>query len=220
MSVTRNIIAEISKGACAELLKPRGFRRQAPHFWRERDGIFHAVNFQASAWGSKDEGQFTINLGVTTIALYESFSGRKFPSNPGTALWPISRRIGMMMPGNLDRWWKASASTDAHVLGDEVATSLRDYALPFFDRVNGRSQLTEFVRTATMSERVFPAHVPIILAAMAVERGDAGEASTLLTNAVSESRGKPFESTLRLVAKRLNVPIDTGGEPGIGPPNS
>jgi hypothetical protein len=220
MSVTRSIIAATSKGACAKLLKPRGYRRQGPHFWREQEGIYHTINFQASAWGSKDDGEFTVNLGVTTIALYEGFPGHKFPSNPGTALWPISRRIGKMKPSNLDRWWKVSASTDAHALGEEVAIALRDYALPFFERVNGPSQLTEFVRTATMSEGVSPAHVPIILAAIAVERGDAGEASTLLTNAVSECRGKPFESTLRLVAKRLNVPIDTGGEPGIGPPNT
>jgi hypothetical protein len=55
---------------------------------------------------------------------------------------------------------------------------------------------------------VFPKQLPIILATLAVERGDVPEASSLLREAVAGSRGEPFEATIRSVASRLRVPLD------------
>lgn len=145
MSVTKNIIAEISRGVCTSLLIPAGFLRAAPHFWRENEGINHAINFQASAWGSQQSGSFTINLGVSTRALYEGFTGSTFPTNHGTALWPVSVRIGMLMPDHMDRWWEVMVSSDIKRISEEVVIALREYALPFFDRLRTREQLVQWL---------------------------------------------------------------------------
>ncbi len=38
--------------------------------WRLVDGLSHYVNFQASAWGSHEVGRFSINLGVSSPAMF------------------------------------------------------------------------------------------------------------------------------------------------------
>jgi hypothetical protein len=88
-SITLQAIDFVSKGACTDLLVPRGFRRRAPHFFRQADGVYHCINFQASQWGSYDSGKFTINLSVTSPELYSAFTGQPFPKNPATASRPI-----------------------------------------------------------------------------------------------------------------------------------
>src|SRR6185312_1365668 len=96
-SLARRAIFEISAGACRAALGPIGFRRSAPNYWRLVDGLSQCVNFQASAWGAQEAGRFTINLGISSPALYEGFIGRKFPKVPAAALWPVSARIGFVM---------------------------------------------------------------------------------------------------------------------------
>jgi hypothetical protein len=208
MSVTRDVIATISKGVCASLLCGHGFRRSAVHFWRDREGVNHAVNFQASAWGSTDAGSFTINLGVTTRALYEGFTGCSFPANAGTALWPISIRIGHLLPTGGDSWWNVDESSNAEVVGRDVVAALRDHALPFFERVSTRDQVRQWVRTAGPRQCVFPAQVPLILAVLAAEEGDLPEARLLLRGAIADSHGRPFEAIIRRVADRLSLGAD------------
>jgi len=162
MSVTRDVISAISKGPCAALLSQAGFRRSSPHFWRDEKDINHAVNFQASQWGSQESGGFTINLGVSSRALYEGFTGRRFPSNRGTALWPISVRIGGLMNERTDRWWNVESLAQADAIGEEVVASLRQYGLPFFEALRTREQLADWVQTPVPRFRVFPAQVPLI----------------------------------------------------------
>jgi len=159
----------------------------------------------ASAWSSQQAGRFTINLGVSTRARYEGFPGRKFPTDRGTAVWPINVRLGFLMPDRTDRWWQVTANDDSNLVGAEVVAALRDYGLPFFERLLTLEQLAHWVREAFAESRVIPAQRPLILAILAVEKGDAAEASSLLRAAIAESRGEPFESTVRRVAATLGV---------------
>lgn len=208
MSATQDVIAVVSKGACAELLGEAGFRRSVPHFWRESGRINHAVNFQASAWGSSESGSFTINLGVSTRFLYEAFTGRAFPTNRGTALWPISARIGSLTADRRDLWWKVDVNADVPAIAEDVAKALRQYAFPFFDGLRTPEQLVAWVQASGARFGGNESQVPIIQAALAVEGGDPGGAQTLLRRAVGEHRGKPFESAIRSVATRLGVALD------------
>src|SRR4051794_6249339 len=103
-SLTRTAILAISAGPCRAALSPVGFRRSAPNYWRLVDGLSQCVNFQASAWGSREVGRFTINLGISSPALHEGFIGRKFPKVPAAAVWPVSARIGSVKPDNRELW--------------------------------------------------------------------------------------------------------------------
>ena len=207
-SATQQIIRAISAGPVASLLAPNGFRRRAPHFWRETDGIYHSVNFQASQWGTSAEGQFTLNLGISSPSLYSGFMGREFPKNPGAVLWPIYNRIGGLMPSRCDLWWQVTDRTDPNVLGLEVAAALRDYALPFFERIRTAEQFNALLLSDQPVAGVTEAQRPLIGATLAVQLGQIDEARRLLCTALNDHRGKPFESTVRNVARKLQVQLN------------
>ena len=207
-SVTQQAIRAVSAGPVASLLVPHGFKRRAPHFWRETDGIYQAVNFQASQWGTSEDGQFTINLGVSSPALYMSFTGREFPKNPGTVLWPIYNRIGGLMPSRCDLWWHVADRTDLDTLASEVANALRDHALPFFERIRTAEQFNALLLSDEPVAGVTAAQRPLIGATLAVQLGQSSEARRMLHAALNDHRGKPFESTVRAVAKQLEVHLD------------
>jgi|SRR5882672_6860576 len=208
LSLTRQAIDTISAGACSALLKPHGFKRRAPHLWRATEGIYQCVNFQASQWGSSDDGTFTINLGVSSPVLYVAFTGRSFPKNPATALWPIHVRLGGLMPTRCDLWWQVTRQTDVNALASEVATALRDYALPFFERTRTPEQFNQLLLSGAPIPGVTSAQRPLIGATLAAQLGDTDVAHRLLTDALCDHQGKPFESAVRAVARQLGVQLD------------
>lgn len=208
-SLTRRAIFAISAGACRAALSPLGFRRAAPHYWRLVDGLSQCVHFQASAWGSERAGRFTINLGISSRALYEGFIGRTFPKVPAATLWPVSARIGFVMQEPRDLWWDVDDSTDIAKLGHEVADALQNHAVPWFESLATRKELIDAFehRTASLGG-VYPAQVPLVLAIFAAEDGDVARARSILASALDDARGKPFEETVRRVADRLAVVLE------------
>jgi hypothetical protein len=171
------------------------------------DGLSQCVNFQASAWGSREAGSFTINLGVSSPALFEGFTGRSFPKVPAATLWPVNRRIGLLMPSHLDLWWKVDESTDIAKLGDQVASTVRDYAIPWFQSLATRTGFVQAVEHTPGSLGIFPAQVPLVVAIFAAEDGDLARARSVLVSALDDSRGEPFEETVRRVATRLSIAL-------------
>jgi hypothetical protein len=207
-SVTQQVIRAVSAGPATALLVPNGFKRRAPHFWRETDGIYHVVNFQASQWGTSEEGKFTVNLGVSSPSLYSGFTGREFPKNPGAVLWPIYNRIGGLMPSRCDHWWQVTDRTDSDELGLEVAAALRDHALPFFERIRTAEQFNALLLSDQPIAGVTAGQRPLIGATLAVQLGQIDQARRLLVAALADHRGRPFESTVRNVAKQLQVELN------------
>jgi hypothetical protein len=207
-SLTRKAITMISAEACRAILSPLGFRRSAPHYWRLVDGLSQCVNFQASAWGSHEGGRFTINLGISSPALFEGFIGRSFPKVPAAALWPIYARIGSVMPEHRDLWWDVDERTDIAKLGDQVANTLQTYAVPWFQSLATRKELIyAFEHQTALLAGVFRAQVPLVLALFAAEDGDLTRARSILGAALDDSRGKPFEKTVRRVADHLAIAL-------------
>jgi hypothetical protein len=141
--------------------------------------------------------------------MYEGFIGRKFPKVPAAALWPVSARIGFVMPDNRDLWWEVDESTDIAKLGDQVADTLQNYAVPWFQNLATRKELIHAFehRTASLGG-VFPAQVPLVLAIFAAEDGDLTRAQSILGSALDDSRGKPFEKTVRRVADRFAIALE------------
>ncbi|MBW8310960.1 MAG: DUF4304 domain-containing protein [Rhizobium sp.] len=207
MSLTTTAIRSISSGPVGDLLKPFGFKRLAPHYWRDSDGLFHVVNFQASQWGTRDEGRFTINLAVSQPDLYYAFTGKAFPSNPASALWPINVRIGHLVPDQRDLWWKVSASSDLRSIGAEVAVVLREYGLPFFQQYASAASLSAALLGTEPISSVYPAQRPLIAAALCARLNRPDDASKLLNAALQSHAGKPFEQTIRALANRLGISL-------------
>lgn len=207
-SVTRDCVRHLS-ARLAKALKSEGFRRQAPHLWRERDGLINVVHFQVSQWGSAQAGRFTINLASTNRTLYATWIGRAFPANPGTAIWPVQTRIGALA-GTLDLWWDVDASTDADALCDRIVDSFRPGIVQWFDRYPSlgalESALSDFRRYGDVPG-VHEAQVPLIRAILKQQSGDRVAAAQLLADSMATSRGTPFAETVSIIASRLKLDI-------------
>lgn len=207
-SATQSAIRAISAGAVSALLTPAGFKRRSPHFWRLSSDLYHCVNFQASQWGTHEEGSFTINLALTSPTLYFAFTGNPFPKNPASALWPVNLRIGRLMADPRDHWWPVSPSSDLGDLSDSVVSVLRDYALPYFDRFASQRSLMHAVLDGDRVPGILDSQRQLLGAMLAASSGDSSQARTLLAAARTRHQGKPFESTVTSAALRLGVDID------------
>jgi hypothetical protein len=204
-SITRTAIRVVSKAAFNNVLKKEGFRRQANHMHRQSGGLFHGVHFQASQWGSAVEGSFTVNLIVTFPGVYAYWTGTAFPANPATASFPVQQRIGLIMPGRLDRWWTVAEGVDLGVLSEEVALVLSKYGVPFFDRFPSCSALLETIRRGEEIPGVTEPQMPLIYAMLAQDQGFSNEAQNQIRMALRNVRSSGFRETIQLISKRLGL---------------
>jgi hypothetical protein len=93
-------------------------------------------------------------------------------------------------------------------VGVEVVEVLRDYALPFFERIRTAEMFNTLLLSDEPIAGLTAAQRPLIGATLAVQLGRNDEALRLLSAALSSHRGKPFESTVRNVAKQLQVQLN------------
>jgi len=204
-SVTTSAIAVSSKFAYSKVLKSLGFKRGGNHMYRLSEDLFHGIHFQASQWGSSVEGQFTINLVVTSPMLYEAWTGKPLPRNPASALFPIQQRIGSLMPEHQDHWWSVSASTDIASLEREVLQVLTEYALPFFAEYPDSEMLLNRLRENKGLPGLTSAQFPLIHAMLAKGLDYPDEASTQIQRALSDAGASPFRATVERVGHQIGV---------------
>lgn len=204
-SATTSAIAAVSKFAFLGALKSEGFSRRGNHMFRPSSDLFHCIHFQASQWGSKDEGKFTVNLVVTGKAIYEFWTGKPFPSNPASALFPIQQRIGQLMPQQHDHWWSVGRATDIEALGQEVMQALTSYALPFFSEYSDSFALLDRLRRAACLPGVISAHNPLVHAILAQTAGYPDEAASQIQIALADAGTSTFKGAVTLIGKRIGT---------------
>lgn len=193
----------------ARLLSAEGFRRQTPHLWREQGELIHVINLQASSWGTSQEGQFTVNLAITNRLIYSVWSGRSFPSNPGSAVWPVHTRIGRLL-GDHDIWWEVSGSTDKDALVSSVAAQVEASALEWFSAYQGLEALDATLAKAKNFNDVpgvYETQAPVIRAIISSMRGNTPMARELLSSSFASHAGKPFGESIRMVGRRLGIDV-------------
>ena len=140
-SITSICVKDVS--ACLlKHLSDYGFRRRSPHLWRENKDVTQMLHFQSSQWGTKTEGNFTINIAVTHPQLFSLWTGRPFPTNPGTATWPIVERIGNLVDDG-DICWDVNESTDAEELASGISERYLAPLLDGFERYDSLESLKQ-----------------------------------------------------------------------------
>jgi citrate lyase beta subunit len=70
-----------------------------------------------------------------------------------------------------------------------------------------RKGFIQAVEDAPRSLGISPAQVPLVMAIFAAEDGNFARARTISAAALDESRGEPFEGTVRHVATRLAIAL-------------
>ena len=204
-SITQTCMREVST-RIAKAFKSEGFRRQAPHLWREQGDLVNVINFQASQWGSASAGSFTINLASTNRPLYSTWTGRAFPANPATATWPVHTRIGALA-GGADLWWDVDESTDAAALAERIVDSFHHGILEWFAEYPSLAALESGLSTFRQYgdvPGVHEAQVPLIQAIIKHQAGDLPGSSRFLAIATVAAQGKPFAEVVSVISERLN----------------
>ena len=101
------------------VLAAAGFRKKRNSFAREVVGATHRVEFQASAFGSREAVRFTMNLGIDYDELLDGHQLRV--------------RVGDLGKSGEDVWWDLDAGTDAAKLAATVIDAVTARVLPWFD---------------------------------------------------------------------------------------
>lgn len=204
-SITQQAIREAS-GATAKRLAAAGFKRKGFHLHRKAGELFHAIQFQASRWGSTAEGKFTVNLIVTSPDLYKEWIGRPFPLNPASALFPIQRRIGSLMPQRSDYWWTVDSDTDISSLATKVAETIENSAIRFFADYESNEALLSQLRKGICPGCTAPL-AAVVHALVANKLGYKGEALEAFRTAIAKSEVPGFSKRVVSVAKKLGLPV-------------
>jgi hypothetical protein len=121
----------------APALRRLGLKGSGQAFAIPSESHWALVGFQKSVWGDSDEVRFTINLTVVEKAAWEAErqrhpyigGGRPAPNvQHGRPAW--CERIGMLLPGGGDHWWRVPAGCSPDRVVSEVVSAIRDHALP------------------------------------------------------------------------------------------
>jgi hypothetical protein len=92
-------------------------------------------------------------------------------------------------------------------LAEEVADSIVQHGLPFFDSLDGSATLLARLRDGERLPGLGDGLAPIVQAILEVAAGSPGEARRLLQGAYTAAEGAAFQDSVTIVAGRLGVPL-------------
>ena len=126
----------------APMLRSRGWKGSGRDFKRTSDLYRAFINFQKSVHNTKDEVEFTVNLGVLNDEAIAERSaawkraieewGRDVVVIPTWGSW--SARIGFLFPTPSDKWWRLVTGRAPDKVVSEVSNAFTEYALPAIER--------------------------------------------------------------------------------------
>lgn len=177
----KEIIDEIIRTGLGPVLKAEGFRKAARTFRHtDTSDATKIVNIQASQWGTAEDGQFTINLGVyfpVVAVLHDIYPER---DSPRACDCLVQERIGSLMPIGQDFWWQVTSTSNIEQLADEIVFVWHQCAKPWLDRHSELAAAQEFVSSKYGSN--------FITAMFLMARGHRDEAAALVRTSISEGR--------------------------------
>lgn len=124
--------------ATAQMLVPLGFKKRRLSFRRPVTSNVAVVEFQRSNANGCGRLRFTVNVAVLSAAVTAVNGGNV--DKMGASEGQLRERIGNLM-GKGDLWWEVGPDTNAEALSTEVASALRDYAVPYLDGYAGDDAL-------------------------------------------------------------------------------
>jgi uncharacterized protein DUF4304 len=133
MSEIARIIDAVLTESLVPALKAARYRRSARTWRRVDPASTRVVNAQGSSWNTADMGQFTINLGLYFPELAPLVAWGRTSERPTEPACQVRMRIGHLMPGGLDRWWKLGPTSDVAALAAEVREAWDRYAVPWLE---------------------------------------------------------------------------------------
>lgn len=151
-TVSENKFDKIIKDGFHEVLKALSFKKKANNFYLKLDTLGQIINVQKSAWGNKNNIDFTINTGIFVpeywLAFYD-FSNKGLPDYPTEPECLIRKRIGTLRNQH-DTWYHIKENTDEEQLIVEMRKNLTEFILPYLDRLNSTEKMLQELEKADM----------------------------------------------------------------------
>lgn len=141
-TLTQAKFDRIIKTGFHEILKPLGFNKRNYNFCRKTRDLAQVINIQKSVFYSKDHIHFTINTGIFLPELWIGwtyFQSKEIPDFPAESSCLFRKRIGELR-NQKDIWYDIVESTDESILIYEMQENLREYILPYFDKLSTKME--------------------------------------------------------------------------------
>lgn len=116
--------------AVGRLLLPLGFKKRRHSFRRVVGPNVGIVDFQRSNANGSGYFRFTVNVAVLSLAVCAANGGKV--DKLGASDGHLRERIGSLMSKG-DLWWDIEPDTDLEALINEMASAVRDYAVPYLE---------------------------------------------------------------------------------------
>jgi len=120
----------VMRDRVAPALRQMGFKGSSGKFHMTQGDYRVRVDALKSRWNTKDEVEFTFDLGVAHI-----------PSPKPNGVW--WQRLGHLLPGGSNIWWKIDATTSPDEIADSVIRALKHYGWPAIEAVLQGSELPQ-----------------------------------------------------------------------------
>lgn len=192
------LLTEVNK-----FLSRNHFSKKGNSFFKSAEGNWGIINFQKSQSSGSSSQEFTINLGVFSMTLWAFYNQEVLLKKPNIEDCHWRKRIGFVLPDEIDRWWKIEDKTPFADLSNEIEVCVIRYGIPEIDKhisddglkklwLSGRSDgLTDLQRLMNLS---------VLLKASSSE----SDLVKVLEELVRTSNGKPFSSTVKYHIESLN----------------
>src|SRR5262249_9456662 len=159
-------------------------------------GIFQVINFQASAFNSGDNGEFTVNMGVLIKEVYELEEWHR-PTTFYLEIWCQKR---VRLPGLLygkDVWWDLNRDRDE--LGDEIIDGFKSVGFAFFEQFDTRAKFCQNYGLYNVSPRAK------LNAAIVLLHTDRSSGESLFREYFTEIKNESHKGYVRTLADKLNI---------------
>ena len=117
-----------------------GLTGSAGRYVLPSDGVWALVGLQKSVYSDVHSIRFTVNLLVVSKAIWaerrpdDASRGRLPSPNMLYGSWAENERLGMLVHGGTDEWWRLGALDDPAAVAKDVLGALRSHGLPWLQQ--------------------------------------------------------------------------------------
>jgi len=215
MNTVAEAFKQLVNREIASTLKPLGFRKRAHTFGLRGSGVWGVINLQRSRNSTREQIQFTINIGVWSELLASLDLVSSSPCStakgalPSESICHWRQRISQLMPPHRqDVWWSIDSPKLADSLVEEVRSAVNDYAVPALRTLRSDQALLDANRTGAP----FGYMNAILVAALYRYHGTAEEFRNVAEQILAQAAGRPGESPFltRLISLGYAPPTKPG----------
>jgi Domain of unknown function (DUF4304) len=127
----------LMKERVAPALRSLGCKGSGGRFTLPSDAYWCLIGFQKSAYSDATEVQVTVNLSAIPRQVWQEQRGREphLPEKPSPSTfygaWAAQTRIGRLLPGGQDKWWRVLADDENAAVADDILATMEAYGLPW-----------------------------------------------------------------------------------------